>query len=297
MSDHARDFFVDLEHQIVAAATLENRRRRRRTAKRVGASAAAVVGAATLLLAVVLPTGGATDGPLASVARAAESTAPTWARLDLWQYSLNTTVDGSGAHSSGSYTLSTARRSGTRAVTNAQVSDRQPVAISDAELAHTFKAIAADQVASQTQPTSVDNRAYPELPVAADALPRAVDGFQGLINAEHYGSSCGEKAMHLAADVLRVPGVAPEARRAMIDALATCPDLRVDAAATDPLGRSGTGIIFTGNGSGIETTTELIVDRQSGEPLSLIERTNASQATLAAPAGAIVNADVFRYDN
>lgn len=296
MSNHARNFFVDLEHQIVAAAKLDNRLRRRRTAKLVGAPAVVAVGVAALALAV-LPSGGSTDGPLASVARAAESTAPTWARLDLWQYSLDTTVDRSGAHSTGSYALSTARRSGARAVTNAQVFDGKGVAVSDAELAHTFQAIAAGQVASQTQPTSVDNQAYPELPVAADALPRTVDGFQGLVNAEHYGSSCGEKAMHLAADVLRVPGVAPAARRAMIDALATCPDLRVDPAATDPLGRPGTGIIVQGNGSGIETTTELIVDRQSGEPLSLIERTDASQAALAAPAGAIVNADVFRYDN
>lgn len=296
MSDHARNFFVDLEHQIVAAATLDNRRRRRRTAKRVGASAAAVVGAAMLSLAV-LPTGGATDGPLASVARAAESTVPTWARLDLWGYALNTTVDSSGGHSSGSYTLSTARGSGTRAVSDVQVSDRQPVAVSDAELAHTFNAIAADQVASQTQAIPNDAQASAVLPVPADALPRTADGFQELINAEHYGSNCGEKAMHLAADVLRAPGVAPEARRAMIDALATCPGLRVDAAAADPLGRPGTGIIVTGNGSGIETTTELIVDRQSGEPLSLIERTDARQAALATPAGAILNAAVFRYHN
>jgi hypothetical protein len=183
-------------------------------------------------------------------------------------------------------------------VSDAQVSDGQPVAITDADLAHTFEAIAASQVASQTHVISGgDAQAYAVLPVPADALPRTADGFQTLINAEHYGSTCGEKAMHLAADVLRVPAVAPDARRAMIDALAACPGLRVDPAATDPLGRSGTGIIVQGDASGIETTTELIVDPQSGEPLSLIQRTDASQAALAIPAGAILNADVFRYDN
>ena len=296
MSEYPRDFFADLEHQIVDATTVDNRRRRRRV-QRVGVPAVVAVGVAALVLAT-LPSGGATNGALVSVARAAETTMPTWARLELWQYSLDTSVDHTGAHSSGDYVLSTARRAGTRVMTSDQAVNGQAVATTDADLAHTFQAIADGQTASRNLPSSNQNQdqAYPELPVAVNALPQTSAGFQKLIDAESYGSSCGEKAMHLAADVLRVPGVAPAARRAMIDALAGCPDLHIDRAALDPLGRSGIGISVQGHGSGIETTTELIVDQGLVEPLSLIERTDTSQTKLALPAGTVLSADVFRYD-
>jgi hypothetical protein len=294
MADSDRDFFADLERQLVGATRTDNRRRRRRRAMRTVTPAVAVAGVAAVALGA-LPGGSAERNPLMGVANAAQAEVPQWASAEIWRYGLDTSVSDAGATTTASYELTTVQRSGDRAEFAGQRADGLGVAQDPHALAATFEDVRSGVVASRTQRDSVAEKAFDELPVPADAFPTTVDGVSRLVGASSYGTTCGEKAMHLAKDVLRVPGVPSASRRAMVLALGQCPGVRVNDDARDAIGRAGTAITVSGDGSGVPQTTELVLGGASSEPLSMVQRAAFDAPKLGIKAGDVVDADVYRY--
>lgn len=295
MADSNRDFFADLERELVGATRSDNRRRRRRRATTVGTPVLAVAGVSVIALSG-FPGGGSGSNPLMGVADAAQAAEPLWASAGVWRYGLDTTVDADRATSSASLELGTVRRSGDRAQYDGRRATGQPAAHDADALAAAFEAVRSGGVPSRALSEEVSKDAFSELPVNADDFPDTVDGVGRLIAASRYGSGCGEKAMRLAKDVLRVPGVPSASRRAMVLALGECGDVRVQQEGRDVLGRPGTSITVSGEGSGVRQTTELVLSRDSA-PLSIVQRADQDAPNLGIDAGSIIDADVYHYDS
>lgn len=295
MADPDRDFFADLERQLVGATRTDNRRRRRRRAATTATPVLAVAGVAAVALGG-LPGNSSGTNPLMGVANAAEVDAPDWASSVVWRYGLDTSIDETGATTTAAIELTTVRRDGDRAEFEGRRADRLPIALDSRALAARFEGVRSGSIASRAQNSAVAERAFEELPVPVDDFPTTVEGVGRLIGASSYGTGCGEKAMHLAKDVLRVPGVPSASRRAMVLALGECSGVQVAQDGRDVLGRPGTAVTVSGEGSGVEQTTELVLAAGSSEPLSLVQRAAADAPKLGIEAGAIIDADVYRYD-
>ncbi|WP_210495275.1 hypothetical protein [Patulibacter sp. SYSU D01012] len=295
MSDPSPDFFDDLEHVIVDAARTDNRRRRRRRTVRAGTPLALAVGVTVLALGGV-PTSSSGENPLSPVAHAAEVTSPSWSRLETWNYALDTTVAEGRAHNTATYGMSVLRRSGERTDEDAR-SIEGPIATTTEALTRGFDALRGDGGAPGRSPDAGSNAAGgTALPVPAREFPTSVEGVDDLVRKTDFGTTCGEKAMHLAADVLREPGVSRASRRAMVLSIGRCPDVRIAKGQRDLLGRPGTTITAAGAGSGLSSTSELTLDAASAEPLSLVERTADAAPELDVAAGTVMSATAYRYD-
>ncbi len=297
MSNDVDEFLAGLERRVVDAARADNRRRRRRRGTRVGVPVAAALVAGAVAFGVV-PGGGSMNRALVPVARAAGVATPNWSHMTMWEYSTTITVDHILGKMTGSYELEQQRRLGNHIVSDGRVADYNEVANSQAQLGHTLEEIESGGLPTHTITSSSDDDPFPTAELPSGQLPTTVAGWQQIIDKENYGSTCGEKAMVVASDVLQVPGVGPTARGSLIEALGHCSGIQVDNHATDPLGRSGIAISATGNGSGQESTATLTLNPQSGMPLSLV-RTNDDPVNtryLNVTAGTIIDAKVFEYN-